>query len=60
MNERAMTHDEDVYDEPEEFRPERFLQTVSNERATDDPRNIVFGFGRRCVDSLTLHRSAPK
>ena len=39
---RAMTQDPDVYPEPHIFRPERFLD---GEYA--DPREAVFGFGRR-------------
>lgn len=50
MSERAMAHDEDIYDEPEKFRPERFLQANAGGKPVDDPRNIVFGFGRRCVN----------
>lgn len=41
-----MAHDPDNYSEPMEFRPERFLAT--EDAAPElDPRNIVFGFGRR-------------
>lgn len=37
-----MTRDEKVYEDPEIFRPERFETS-----GTKDPREIVFGFGRR-------------
>ncbi|KAJ5750727.1 cytochrome P450 oxidoreductase OrdA-like protein [Penicillium manginii] len=42
----AFAHDEDVYPDPMNFKPERFLASESHvpER---DPRFIVFGFGRR-------------
>jgi cytochrome P450 len=41
-----MMHNEDTFPQPEEFRPERFMEpsTVSEE---NDPTSIVFGYGRR-------------
>jgi len=43
----AMTRDESIYPEPEEFRPERFF--IEKGRLNDDPI-LAFGFGRRiCV-----------
>ncbi|KAF8161644.1 cytochrome P450 [Crassisporium funariophilum] len=45
---RAMTHDETVYSEPYEFKPERFFD-ASGELNSDD-RVLAYGFGRRvCV-----------
>ncbi|TFY63634.1 hypothetical protein EVJ58_g3137 [Rhodofomes roseus] len=41
----AMFHDPEVYQEPETFNPERF--SGMNVDRYDDPRRIVFGFGRR-------------
>ncbi|KAK7677862.1 hypothetical protein QCA50_019174 [Cerrena zonata] len=38
----AMSQEEDIYSKPTEFRPERFL-----DKTPLDPRNIIFGFGRR-------------
>jgi cytochrome P450 len=42
---RAMTQDPEVYPSPQLFLPERFL----GEKGTTvtDPRDMVFGFGRR-------------
>ncbi|KAF5366070.1 hypothetical protein D9757_012379 [Collybiopsis confluens] len=40
-----MTHDPNVYKNPMEFNPDRFL----GEKPEQDPNDIVFGFGRRFV-----------
>jgi cytochrome P450 len=50
----AITHDPEVYEEPDEFRPERFLRTGAHgqlELNPDvfDPATAVFGYGRRCA-----------
>ncbi|KAI0642012.1 CyP450 monooxygenase [Trametes meyenii] len=44
-----MLHDPEVYDEPHEFRPERFLHDGKLDTNVRDPTSIVFGFGRRRV-----------
>jgi len=49
----SMTRDERVYDRPEEFFPERF-----ESKDTRDPRNFVFGFGRRICPGMNFSDSA--
>lgn len=39
-----MCRDPKVYPDPLEFRPQRFLDPENRQQ---DPRQIVFGFGRR-------------
>jgi cytochrome P450 len=40
------THDPAVYPDPMVFRPERFIDTPKH-KAEPDPRNLIFGYGRR-------------
>jgi len=43
----AITRDEEIYPNPEEFVPERFLEEVDAQTAKRrNPRNYVFGFGQ--------------
>jgi cytochrome P450 len=43
---RSVLHDPDIYPDPEEFKPERFLDTDGNFR--DDPTiALAFGVGKR-------------
>ena len=44
-----MSRDEEVYENPDQFKPERFLSLSPTEAAEVDPKNYIFGFGRRCV-----------
>lgn len=44
---RGMTRNDSFYPEPEMFRPERFEQMDRYTAEARDPRNMVFGFGRR-------------
>ena len=44
-----MTRDEEVYPNAESFKPERFLKNGTLNNKIRDPRDIVFGFGRRHV-----------
>lgn len=49
---RSIHHDEDVYPEPEEFKPERFLDKDGVPRNTEESRVLghhLYGFGRRYV-----------
>lgn len=44
----AMCRDESLYPDADTFNPERFLEKVDDEtKRRRDPRNFVFGFGRR-------------
>ncbi|THH18237.1 hypothetical protein EW146_g2711 [Bondarzewia mesenterica] len=43
----AMTRDKDMYAEPHLFRPERFMDQDSDAAERTDPKNAIFGFGRR-------------
>ncbi|TFY68441.1 hypothetical protein EVJ58_g1010 [Rhodofomes roseus] len=44
----AMTRNEEMYRDPSLFRPERFLApSGSIDMGVEDPRSIVFGYGRR-------------
>ncbi|KAI0697621.1 cytochrome P450 [Cerioporus squamosus] len=45
----ACMRDEETYDEPEEFRPERFIRDGQLDPAVRDPATVVFGFGCRFV-----------
>lgn len=47
---RLFTHDPDVYAEPMVFNPERFMHG----NMPPDPRNFVFGFGRRICPGKLL------
>ena len=42
---RQITRDPENYTDPMEFKPERFL----GDKPELDPRDVVFGFGRRYV-----------
>ncbi|KAI0744945.1 cytochrome P450 [Earliella scabrosa] len=42
-----MTQNPDLYYDPGRFDPERYLEMSAEEVDRKDPRNVVFGFGRR-------------
>jgi cytochrome P450 len=54
VNAWAIVHDPDVYEAPDDFRPERFLRTGAHGQLelnpnVFDPTATVFGYGRRCA-----------
>ncbi|KAK0436559.1 cytochrome P450 [Armillaria borealis] len=48
-----MLHDPAVYDQPFEFKPERFIRTEGKEPELD-PHKLAFGFGRRVCPGRAL------
>jgi len=55
----AIAHDERVFHDPHSFKPERFMEKVDTETAKKrEPRNYIFGFGRRLCPGLPLADSA--
>ena len=45
-----MTRDPELFPNPEDFIPERYLEEVDETTAKKrDPRSYIFGFGRRFV-----------
>ncbi|KAF8648401.1 hypothetical protein AX16_006310 [Volvariella volvacea WC 439] len=53
-----MMHDPEVYSNPDEFNPSRFLKIKESDVPERDPRLICFGFGRRiCPGRLMAEAS---
>jgi hypothetical protein len=53
---RAMTRDEQIYPEAELFNPDRFMDMEADQ---PDPKDFIFGFGRRQVALTCLSVSSP-
>ncbi|KAG1850378.1 cytochrome P450 [Suillus subalutaceus] len=49
-----MLHDPEIYVNPWQFNPERFLANDGKKPETE-PRTICFGFGRRCFSFTGIH-----
>ncbi|KAF8218550.1 cytochrome P450 [Tricholoma matsutake] len=54
----AMLHDEKVYPEPFEFKPERFMKDGKLDPSIRDPAHAAFGFGRRICPARYMAFSA--
>ncbi|KAF8240485.1 cytochrome P450 [Tricholoma matsutake] len=54
----AMLHDETVYPEPFEFKPERFMKDGQLDPTVRDPAHAAFGFGRRICPGRYMAFSA--
>ncbi|EIW59176.1 CyP450 monooxygenase [Trametes versicolor FP-101664 SS1] len=51
-------HDPEAYDDPDEFRPERFIRDGKLDPTVRDPNAFIFGFGRRiCPGRYFAHIS---
>lgn len=50
---RQINHDPENYHDPFAFKPERFLG-VDGRGPEMDPRDVSFGYGRRCVQNLPV------
>ncbi|KAF5327069.1 hypothetical protein D9619_004660 [Psilocybe cf. subviscida] len=54
----AMLHDERVFEDPEEFRPERYLKDGKLDLSVRQPEASAFGFGRRICPGRFLSDSS--
>ena len=52
-------HDPEVFPDPLEFRPERFIREGKYDAGPRDPMDYAFGFGRRYVLS-SFRRNIPR
>ena len=53
---RAITHDENIYPDPHVFNPDRFNGSIG--RPQPDPRQWIFGFGRRVCPGMYIAESS--
>ncbi|KAH6906116.1 O-methylsterigmatocystin oxidoreductase [Coprinopsis sp. MPI-PUGE-AT-0042] len=53
-NNWAILHDPNVFEEPMEFKPERYLKDGKLNTDLLDPMNVAFGYGRRICPGLHL------
>jgi cytochrome P450 len=51
-----MTRDEQMYPKAELFNPERFMNQNGGEADQTDPKDFIFGFGRRQVVLISPFR----
>lgn len=51
LHHRKLAHDPKVYKNPFDFNPGRFIATEDG-AAEPDPREVCFGFGRRCAQFI--------
>ncbi|KAJ6597635.1 cytochrome P450, partial [Mycena vulgaris] len=54
----AILHDEDMYPDPQSFKPERFLRNGKLNPDVRDPETAAFGFGRRICPGRHLASSS--
>ena len=48
---RSILHDREVFNNPQEFQPERYLKDGKLNPDVRDPDCAAFGYGRRSVDA---------
>ncbi|TFK18386.1 cytochrome P450 98A3 [Coprinopsis marcescibilis] len=54
----SIMHDPENYDDPHEFRPERFLKNGKIDPSVMDPETAIFGFGRRICPGRHLSNAS--
>ncbi|KAI0641999.1 CyP450 monooxygenase [Trametes meyenii] len=58
VNVWGLLHDPEVWDHPDEFRPERFLRDGKLDASVRDPETLMFGFGRRICPGRHFARAS--